>query len=181
MGAGKSTIGKNLAWYMGFRFIDLDNYIEGKLGCTVAAFFEQHGEVAFRKAELDALREIIAAEAGAGVTGASSRKNEAKKGLILSLGGGTVVTPECIALVKEHTRCVYLHCPKHILLKRLIRNCDKRPLLAGKRPEELDAYVTALIARRESVYEECARITFHLDDERSLRLIIEELADVVLK
>lgn len=152
---------------MGFRFVDLDNYIEEKLGCTVGAFFEQHGEAAFRRAELEALREVIAAESG--------------KGLILSLGGGTVVTPECAILVKEHTRCVYLNCPKKILLKRLIKNCDKRPLLAGKTPGELDAFVTVLMARRESVYKDCAHLTFYLDDKRTLLRSIEELTDLVLK
>ena len=39
MGAGKSTIGKHLANWLGFRFTDLDSYIEKKFGCTVSAFF----------------------------------------------------------------------------------------------------------------------------------------------
>lgn len=181
MGAGKSTIGKKLAWYTGFRFIDLDNYIEAKLGCTVGAFFERYGEAAFRRAELEALREVIVAESGGGGAHTSAPESEAGKGLILSLGGGTVVTPECAALVKEHTRCVYLNCPKTVLLKRLSRNCDKRPLLAGKTPEELDAFVTALVAERESVYKDCAHITFYLDETRTLLRSIEELTDLVLK
>lgn len=180
MGAGKSTIGKKLAWYMGFRFIDLDHYIEVKLGYTVGAFFERYGEAAFRRAELEALREVIAAESGAGGSTALPAC-EPGKGLILSLGGGTVVTPECAALVKAHTRCVYLNCPKKILLKRLLRKCDKRPLLTGKTPEELDAFVTTLMAGREPIYKDCAHITFYLDEKRTLLRSIEELTDLVLK
>ena len=47
MGSGKTTVGKELSKYLGFRFLDLDAYIEEKTGMKIAAIFKEKGELFF--------------------------------------------------------------------------------------------------------------------------------------
>ena len=51
MGAGKTTIGKNLADRLQLQFLDADKEIEEAAGCTISEFFEKYGEEEFRKGE----------------------------------------------------------------------------------------------------------------------------------
>ncbi|VHC33816.1 shikimate kinase [Streptococcus pyogenes] len=44
MGVGKTTVSKHLSMHCK----DMDAIIEAKIGMSIAAFFEQHGEIAFR-------------------------------------------------------------------------------------------------------------------------------------
>lgn len=54
MGCGKSTIGRYIAKDMGWRFIDMDDYVEKQIGCSISQFFADKGEDEFRKAEAKA-------------------------------------------------------------------------------------------------------------------------------
>ena len=71
MGAGKSTVGKFLSNYLGTDFIDLDNMLEKRFGCSISDYFAKNGEEPFRAEEYDALSEIF---------------TESKKNLVLALG-----------------------------------------------------------------------------------------------
>ena len=73
MGAGKTLIGRSLSKKLGFKFYDLDNYIEQIEGKKVSDIFNEKNEVYFRKIENRYLQEL-------------SSKNEKK---IISTGGGT--------------------------------------------------------------------------------------------
>ena len=73
MASGKSTIGKILAEKLGYRFIDLDNYIAPPEHHSLAPLFKNKGEIYFRKREALYLNEFISNE----------------DNLVLSLGGGT--------------------------------------------------------------------------------------------
>lgn len=187
MGAGKSTLGKNLARYTGARFIDLDEYLEKKFGCSVGDFFSLHGEAAFRREELLALQEILRPEIplspspAAGTTHLGSAESESLHPvrIILSLGGGTVMTPACAKLIQQHTRCIYLNCPKSILLKRLIKNSDKRPLLAGKSAAELEAHISDLMEKREPVYKSCAQAEFEIRASEPLPAAVERICAIL--
>jgi shikimate kinase len=77
MGSGKSTIGSRLAQQLGWRFVDLDEKIEGAAGITIPQFFERHGEPAFRQLEAEQLRAAL------------GRARERMEPTILALGGGT--------------------------------------------------------------------------------------------
>ncbi|MED9996215.1 MAG: shikimate kinase, partial [Paludibacteraceae bacterium] len=59
MCAGKTTIGMALAQKLGYRFIDLDQYIEQQQGKSVSAIFAQNGEAYFRKLESQALTDMF--------------------------------------------------------------------------------------------------------------------------
>lgn len=58
MGSGKTTLGRAVAARTGIRFIDLDDYIEEREGCSIKEIFASRGEDAFRAIERDALQEV---------------------------------------------------------------------------------------------------------------------------
>ena len=58
MGAGKTTVGKELAKLAGLSFIDLDYYIEGRYHKAVSQIFAERGEEAFREIERNMLHEV---------------------------------------------------------------------------------------------------------------------------
>ncbi len=60
-GSGKTTIGKQLAQLWGMGFVDSDQVIEQRLGCTIAAYFSAHGEAAFRDVEQQVIDELTSA------------------------------------------------------------------------------------------------------------------------
>src|SRR5580698_7440156 len=86
MGAGKSTVGAMLAQELGWRFIDLDEFIETASQSTVADIFRDHGEADFRRRERQAVEQL------------SSQDQ-----IVLALGGGTVED--------ESTRSLLIHSP----------------------------------------------------------------------
>lgn len=146
MGVGKSTVGRYLAQFLRYKFIDLDHYIEEKYNTTVSAYFAEYGEEAFRQEEFNSLKEII-----------ESCSERGKGNLILALGGGTVTREACAALVREKCYGIYLYCPKDELVKRLRKRTANRPLLQGKSEEELGIYVENLMNAREPAYKACSK------------------------
>lgn len=159
MGAGKSTLGKAIAVKTGYKFIDLDHYIEDKYATTISNIFTKLGEEAFREKEREALEEIIAEHNYLNSKGAYN--------VILSLGGGTVTSSPSARLVAGNTRCVYLKCSKEILLQRLLKNNSKRPLVAGKDTQELSNTIDTLMEKREKLYIESASIVFNANNGKA--------------
>ena len=166
MGAGKSTVGKYLAQFLGYKFIDLDIYIEQKLGMSVSDFFSQNGEEAFRKEEFIALSEIV------------EEFYRTKSNLILALGGGTVTREACASIVREKTTGVYLYCHKDELVRRLRKRTANRPLLQGKSDDELRIYIQNLMDAREGFYKSCAKYTISTQSGQLSRVIDDILNEV---
>lgn len=110
-GSGKSTVGRQLARRQGLRFVDSDQVIEQRLGCSIREFFEREGEAAFRDVEEQVLDELTQADSG-----------------VLSTGGGSVLRPENRRRLRERTTTVYLHSSADEVFKRL-RHDQNRPLL----------------------------------------------------
>lgn len=156
MGAGKSGIGRALAAKLRrAKLIDLDGYIEEQNNCSVAEIFAYEGEEYFRKAEYDALNELIIKHFGS------------ENVLILSLGGGTPLNPKAAELIKAKTYCVYLTCSPKELALRLIDTAYKRPVLAKalracpsadatERQAYLESWIKSALALREPYYKECS-------------------------
>ena len=116
MGCGKSRVGEKLSGLLSCPVIDLDRYIETKEGRRIPEIFAASGEKAFRLMEKEALGEILS---GAG-----------QDTVIISLGGGTVTTPECAEAIREKTLCIYLRATVDTLVGNLQEDCEGRPMLA---------------------------------------------------
>ena len=90
-GCGKSTVGKQLAQLLGREFFDTDTLIEEKKGCSIAALFQRVGEQGFRDVETEVIRTI-----------------SAMQGKVIATGGGAVLRPVNVALLKENGRVYFL-------------------------------------------------------------------------
>ncbi len=90
-GCGKTTYGKKIATLTGRRFIDLDCYIEEKLGISIPKIFETRGEAFFRAEETKALKEVIG-----------------MKNIVLATGGGTPVKEENRELLRLKGFVIFL-------------------------------------------------------------------------
>jgi 3-dehydroquinate synthetase/shikimate kinase len=132
MGAGKTTIGVEVAARIGRPFRDLDEEVQRWVGTSIAAFFEEHGEEAFRAREaaatINALRELRPA--------------------VLALGGGAVTTPAIREALAEHAVTVLVDVDVETAWHR-VRDSD-RPLA-----QEKDAFA-ALYEQRRPLYHEVA-------------------------
>ena len=137
MGCGKTTVGRMAARRLGIEFVDMDVYIEQQAGMTVSEIFAAYGEPAFRRMETETARQL------------SGRNN-----LMIATGGGTVLNPENVALLKQNGVLVLLQVSPETVLWRL-RNNSTRPLL--QRPDK-DAAVRSLMAERMPVYKNAAGI-----------------------
>lgn len=118
MGAGKTTVGRELAALLGWRFLDLDEVVEARERAAVAEIFSRSGQAAFRNAETEALKDVL---------------QQAQQGpLVLALGGGAFVQSENAALL-EHAVAdsIFLRAGVEELWERCQRAGDlsARPLL----------------------------------------------------
>jgi len=136
MASGKSRIGSLTATSLGWKFYDTDRLIEEKTGQSIPDIFAQQGEAAFRKLEVEVLREICG--------GAP---------MVASLGGGTLLNPEALELVRQHGALVGLRAKPEVILERVNRKKDSRPLLAGLDDEAKLAKIRAMLEERKPVYD----------------------------
>ncbi len=163
MGCGKSSVGRKLSELLCCPFMDLDEVIVEREGRSIPEIFASDGEAAFRRMELEALRSIIAQSED------SVHQTDA---IILALGGGTVMTPECAEIVKERTCCVYLKASIETLMEHLSCEADGRPLLAGG---DISERIGSLMKKRTGIYEALAHHVVCIDGKG-----IDETADVII-
>jgi len=119
MGAGKSTVGPELARRLGWQFHDLDDVIESREKMSVEEIFSERGEGAFREMENAALSSL----------GQSSQR------MVLALGGGAFVqAANREALKRMNARIVFLSAPAAELWRRctVLDKQKVRPLLADR-------------------------------------------------
>ena len=117
MGSGKSTIGRKLAKFLEYTFIDTDYEIEDDQGCSIEEIFKYGGEECFRDMETHLLQKI---------------KNVTKS--VIATGGGIILREKNQEILKMIGKQVYLKVPREILLQRL-QNDRNRPLLRDNNPE----------------------------------------------
>jgi len=145
MGTGKSTVGRAVAQKLGFNLLDSDYEIERRCGKEIPEIFAREGEAAFRRME----REFIDSGHPAERT-------------VISCGGGLVIQPGMLALLKCKGVVVCLHASLETILARTARQ-RTRPLLAVENPDER---VRALYAEREPIYKQSGTVI--LTDGRPL-------------
>lgn len=149
-GAGKSTVGRQLADRLQLPFVDVDTRIEAHTGKLVREIFADDGETRFRALERDA---SIAALAEPGV---------------VSLGGGAVMTAEVADALRPVT-VVWLEVSVTQASRRVGLN-QARPLLLGN----LRGTLIKLLAERTPVYQNLATITVHTDST-PVRVIVDQI------
>ena len=210
MGCGKSSVGKRLSELLCCRFMDLDTAIEEREGCSVAEIFASRGEAEFRRIEAQTLHSLLEEVRGLGRSlrsphhcaslvvpplpcrgwhgphlphTLSAAENSASEGatLILALGGGAVMTPECETMVHEQTVCVYLKASVDELVARLSDETAGRPLLSGTDSGRscqtaLRKRILELMEARSETYERTAHIIIDTDGKS-----IDEVADEIIR
>ena len=169
MGCGKSSVGRRLSQLLCCPFTDLDDVIGEKAGKTIPEIFKEDGEQAFRSMELNALSEILVPISLPSSTG-----------LVLALGGGTVMTPECAEIVRERTICVYLRASIETLVANLRDEAAGRPMLntaaatsGASQEEALRSRVTELMDKRSAVYENTAHVIIDTDGKSIEKIALE--------
>ena len=168
MGCDKSSVGRRLSELLCCPFIDLDSVIEEQTGRSIPEIFATDGEAAFRQMELDVLKSILI-NSSPSEFGELSAPQTPNLRMVLSLGGGAVMTPECAELVKKNTLCIYLRTSVDTLVKRLSDEAAGRPLLQGA---ELRDRIETLMVQRTEIYESTAHQIIETDG-----FTIEKLAE----
>lgn len=140
MGAGKTTVGRQLAKTLGMDFIDSDHEIEKRTGASIPLIFDLEGEEGFRRRERDVIDEL-------------SQRDQ----LILASGGGAVLRPENRQHMHDRGTVIYLHAEIDLLLNRT-RHDHNRPLLQTENPRQK---FTELMVIREPLYRETAHIVIN--------------------
>ena len=149
MGSGKTTIARKLD----SDFVDIDALLEERLGMSIARFFEEKGEVAFRQLEEEVLADLL------------------KTDKVISTGGGIVISPRNRVLLKQSSDNVYLKADFETLYQRISADRDnQRPLFLNKSKEDL----AAIFKERQAWYEEVASRVVDVS-KLSPEEIIEEL------
>lgn len=153
MGAGKTTIGRQLAQALGKEFIDSDHEIEARTGVNIPLIFELEGERGFREREVAIIDELTA-----------------RDNVVLATGGGAVLYEENRQHLKERGTVIYLQASVEQLLERT-RKDKNRPLLQTADPE---ARLQALLMEREPLYIDLADLVVRTG-QGSVRSVVESI------
>ena len=141
MGSGKTSVGRELASLLEWPWLDLDQALELRFRRSVAEQFALDGETVFRRRERALLREAC---------GSGSR--------VVSTGGGVVLDPTNLELLKRN-RTVYLQASPSVLAGRLGKaQIRRRPLLQGA-GNDLEVVLRRLAKLRGPLYRSCAMLT----------------------
>ena len=158
-GAGKTTLGRQLAAHFNRPFLDLDIAIEARTGRSVREVFAAEGETAFRALEAAVLREALAH------TGPP---------LVLATGGGTPCFHDNMALLNQAGPTLWLDVPLAVLAARLPPDeVAKRPLIAAAGGAE--AWLRETLAARMGFY---AQARLRCAAACSLPAVVAQLAGV---
>lgn len=141
-GAGKSTIGKQLANTLMLTFIDLDKEIEKAEGASVSELFSEKGETYFRQAEAKHMREI----------------SHSRHSFVMATGGGAPCFHDSMALMKEAGVVLFLDVDIETLQQRVKKSTD-RPLLLVETDDELKTRLETLRTKRLPFYSQ-AHLSF---------------------
>lgn len=143
MGAGKSTIGRQLARALKRPFFDSDKEIEKRTGVSISWIFEMEGEAGFREREQTVIEELTA-----------------RKDIILATGGGAILAKENRRALRARGHVVYLSGTVDQLYRRTAKD-KSRPLLQnGDRRQQ----IKTLLEHRDPLYREIADVIIKSGD-----------------
>ncbi len=135
MGVGKTTVGKKLAKYIDFEFVDLDDCFEKEYKIAIPLFFQKYGEANFRKLE----RKVL-------------EKNLCIENVVISTGGGLPCFFDNMDLMRKSGLCVYIKMSVSSLVMRLSNAKKKRPILRGMDEYQMREHIEKQLAERALYY-----------------------------
>jgi len=157
MGAGKSTIGRNLAKQLKMDFYDSDRLIEERTGVDISTIFEIEGEQGFRDREEDTIAELCQ-----------------MNNIILATGGGSVLRETNRKNMQQGGHVVYLRTTADLLYSR-IRHDKSRPLMQTQSPRDT---LKKLLDDREPHYLEVAD-TVIMTGKQKVKVIVKKVAHIL--
>lgn len=131
MGAGKTTVGKEVSMKLGIPVYDSDDVVVDMEQRAIEDIFKTEGEAFFRELESKALRSLPT------------------KNAVVTTGGGIILKESNRQYMRENGTVLYLHCSAEIVFERL-KDDKTRPLLSGDKKKE----ITTRLAERLPLYEE---------------------------
>jgi len=153
MGAGKTTIGRQLARLLKCNFLDSDREIEQRTGVNIPLIFELEGEPGFRARERGVIDELTQLP-----------------DTVLATGGGAILDPDNRAHLAERGTVVYLETSVAQQLARTGRDRN-RPLLQTEDPKRR---LEELLSIRDPLYREIADIIV-LTDGRTAKDVVNQI------
>ena len=164
MGAGKTTVGKQLADSLGLQFYDLDWYIETRMHRKISQIFAERGEEGFRIIERNMLHEVAEFE-----------------NVVLSCGGGTPCFFDNMDYMNQQGDVVYLKARPEVRYKHLMMGKTERPLIKGKSKEELMDFIKEQLQKREPFYTK-ARFTLDvslMDNYEKIKISVKKAKELL--
>lgn len=156
MGTGKTAVGKEVARRLQMQFVDMDDVIEEKEGCSISEIFAQKGEGYFRQLEAQV-----------------AEKLSREEGRVIATGGGVVLNSRNVDALQFTGVGICLMASPEVIFER-IKGETHRPLLLGPDPLER---IASLLERREPFY---GKVEHRIDTSRlSLEQVVEEVVNVV--
>jgi shikimate kinase len=131
MGTGKSSVGKQLAGILGYRFLDMDAMIETEEGISIPEIFSSRGEPAFRSLESQMVARVAA-----------------QTRCVVATGGGTIADPRNLESLKRCGVIVTLTADIPTILRRVGSGDDRPMLREGDRVER----IRTLLDKRAAAY-----------------------------
>jgi shikimate kinase len=153
MGAGKSTVGRQLAENLSFEFRDSDQEIQRRTGVDIPTIFEFEGEEGFRARERQVIEEL-----------------SQQDGIVLATGGGAVLRADNRQDLAARGVVIYLHCSPEQQYARTSRDRN-RPLLATDDPL---GRLRELMAERDPLYRQVADMVVSTE-KRGTSSVVKEI------
>src|SRR4249919_1159626 len=132
-GGGKSTLGRLAAERLGVPFIELDREIEKRSGATLSEIFDMFGQETFRRAEREALDDVL-------------RRH---KGFVVATSGSIVTEPSTLELLLASCFTVWVKAAPEEHMKRVMAQGDMRPMANSARAME---DLVSILRSREPLY-----------------------------
>lgn len=158
MGAGKSTIGRRVAFKLGIDFIDTDLEIENAAQLSISEIFAHYGEQHFRDIEKKIIMRLLSEKKG-----------------VISVGGGAFMDESLRNYIHQYGVSVWLRADLETLMKR-VDNQGHRPLLSQDDPRKV---MEKLIAVRYPIYEKSDIIIQNNDisPDKTVDMVLNDLYD----
>jgi shikimate kinase len=160
MGAGKSTVGRQLARALGRDFFDSDKEIEKRTGVSISWIFEMEGESGFRVREQKVIDDL-----------------SQLKEIVLATGGGAVLSDDTRRVLRSRGHVIYLSASADQLFRRTAKD-KSRPLLQTENPKQK---IIDLLTERSPLYQGVADIELRTGEQsisHAVSEVIKQLENI---